>query len=383
MKLKNITLLLFNTLFVVSGFFIVGILNSSFRKNTKLFKVDIKTIEKDLILSRSNTLENTGWPTKKFASENLKDNKYRKLDNNSLSSCIEVYGGSYTYSFNSKRPKDTWSNNLSNYLDCSVLNYGIPGFGTDQSVIRHEKYKSNKNISILMFVDDSLKRNLYPMLGLSYSGLAKNYDNKTFKPFYKVINNNLVLIKPNQKEIYDAINKEKKKICLGPSSLFCIFNEIYNEVIFSIKTKGKYYQYIAKISKPFSDYVVSKIELKSNNQIEYSLDLQSKLIQKYLANCESIGQTCYLTRFPYMRDVAYPSRILINPIEETLEKNFQNKYISSYTTANCMKSILGTSNKKKSIDLSVMKYEHSKNKHYLDKANNAFAKCLSIAMKDF
>ena len=43
-----------------------------------------------------------------------------------------------------------------------------------------------------------------------------------------------------------------------------------------------------------------------------------------------------------------------------------------------MKSILGTSNKKKSIDLSV-KYEHSKNKHYLDKANNAFMKCLSIA----
>ena len=54
-----------------------------------------------------------------------------------------------------------------------------------------------------MFVDDSLKRNLFPMLGLTYSGLAKNYDNKTFKPFYKVINNNLVLIKPNQKEIYD------------------------------------------------------------------------------------------------------------------------------------------------------------------------------------
>lgn len=383
MKLKIISPLLFNALFLISFFFIVGSLYSEFRKNTQLFKVEIKTIEKDLVLNSRDTLENTGWPSKKFASENLENNKYRKIENKSTNSCLEVYGGSYTYSFNSKSYKDIWSSKLSNDLDCSVLNYGIPGFGTDQSVIRHEKYKSNKNISILMFVDDSLKRNLVPMLGLSYSGLAKNYDKKTFKPYFKVVKNDLVLINPNPKDIYRAINIEKNKICLGAFSLLCIFKEIYNEVKFSIKTKGKYYQYIAKFSKPLSDYMASNIKLKNNDQLKYTLELQSKLIKKYLTNCKSISQTCYLTRYPYMRDVAYPERILINPIEDALEKNFQNKYIRSYSTAKCMQSILGTSSKNKSIDLSVMKYEHPKNKHYLEKANNAFAKCIFISLKDF
>ena len=38
-----------------------------------------------------------------------------------------------------------------------------------------------------MFVDDSLKRNLFPMLGLTYSGLAKNYDNKLLSLFTRLL----------------------------------------------------------------------------------------------------------------------------------------------------------------------------------------------------
>ncbi len=383
MNPKIIHSILKNFLFLIIGFFLLGIIYSYYRKSTPLFRVDIKKIEKDIKLSSKNTLENTGWPTKDFALKNLEDNRYRKSQNDMKNSCLEVYGGSYTYSFNSKNGNDSWSSKLSEDLYCSVLNYGIPGFGTDQSVIRHEKYKSKNNISILMFVDDSLKRNMFPMLGLSYDGLAKSYDKKTFKPYYKIINDDLVLVNPNPNDIARAIDKEKNKICLGPTSLICIFKEIYNNFKLSIKTKGKYYQHLAKISKPLSEYMANNIEYEKNNQNKYSLNLQIKLIKKYLSNCNSIDQICFITRFPYMRDVAFPGRILINPVEQTMEKFFKDKYISSYSIARCMKTKLGISNDINSIDLSVMKYEHPKNKHYLEEANNYFAKCLFFELNKF
>ena len=97
---------------------------------------------------------------------------------------------------------------------------------------------------------------------------------------------------------------------------------------------------------------------------------------KYFSNCNSIDQICLITRFPYMRDVAFPERVLINPVEQSMEKFFKDKYISSYSIARCMKTKLGVSYDINSIDLSIMKYEHPENKHYVEEANNYFAKCL-------
>ena len=106
MNSKIIRLISKNLVFAIIGFFLLGIIYDYYRKSSTLFKVDIKKIEKDLKLNSKNTLENTGWPTKNFALKNLEDNRYRKLKNNMKSSCLEVYGGSYTYSFNSKNSRE-------------------------------------------------------------------------------------------------------------------------------------------------------------------------------------------------------------------------------------------------------------------------------------
>ena len=377
MKSKIIKTLSINLFFLVICFSILGNIYSQFRRSRPIFTVDIEKIEEDIENNKKYSIENTGWPTKSFASKNLENNKYRKLKNKSNPPCLEIYGGSYAYSFNSLTSKESWTSSLEDYINCSVLNYGIPGFGTDQAMIRHEKYKSINNTAILMFVDDSLKRNRLPMLSLSYKGLSKEYDAKTFKPYYVIQKNNLVLKEPNALNVYKAIKSERQNICFGSSSILCIFKETYKDLKKSIKTKGKYYQLTSNISKPFADFLQKKIILKEDPKLENNINLQLRLVKQFFLNCKSIGQKCYVARFPYMEDIAYPNRIKINPIEQAFNKEFNNQYINSYDMSICMRPQLGKSYKDKPIDTSVMRFEHFKNKHYLDEANLAFAKCIS------
>ena len=160
MNIRIIKTTLINFLHIYIILIISGLVLTLVRKNTPLFRVNEEIIKKDLEKSKDNTFENTGWPSKEFASVNLSSQQYRKFKIKPKDSCMEVYGGSYVYSFNSNTVEDSWTYTLSNKINCPVLNYGIPGFGSDQAMLRHKKYQSYQNQSILLFIDDSLERNM-------------------------------------------------------------------------------------------------------------------------------------------------------------------------------------------------------------------------------
>ncbi len=383
-QLKHIFLksLLINTGVIFIGTLFTGQIYSVYRQSRPLFVVNKDTITSDLKQAKNSSHEKTGWPSKKFAYDNLDKDGFRKYLEYPTNPCIEVYGGSYAYSFNSESQEESWSASLGKDLKCSVLNYGVPGFGSDQAVIRHNKYASGKNLAVLMFVDASLKRNMLPMLSLSYDGISKSYNKKTFKPKFKIDGDALTIENPNSQTIYNHILEERKKICLGPTSLLCVAKRVFNNINNSIISKGNLYQNIATLSPYLANNLIPEIEYKSDLFSNENIKMHLFIINRFLDNCKDINQKCLVSRFPYMLDIAYPERVTMNPVEIVMKEKYNSIYISSYKTAVCMRSKLGVPIKGKKIDRGVMRFEHPQNKHYLSLANQAFSNCLYVELKD-
>ena len=73
--------------------------------------------------------------------------------------CISLYGDSFTQSTNDD--EHTWSNVLSELLDCRVSNFGIGGYGSDQALIRFEENVDDEaGVVILGHLSENIIRNL-------------------------------------------------------------------------------------------------------------------------------------------------------------------------------------------------------------------------------
>ena len=73
---------------------------------------------------------------------------------------ISAYGDSFTAGFGVE-PEDTWSNILSNSLGCRIENYGVPGYGTDQTYLRFH-YNTDDKAEFILFghLSENIQRNV-------------------------------------------------------------------------------------------------------------------------------------------------------------------------------------------------------------------------------
>ena len=73
---------------------------------------------------------------------------------------ISAYGDSFTAGFGVK-PQYAWSNVLGKMLGCPIKNYGVPGYGTDQSYLRfHYNTKDNAKIVLFGQLSENIQRNV-------------------------------------------------------------------------------------------------------------------------------------------------------------------------------------------------------------------------------
>lgn len=91
---------------------------------------------------------------------------------------IAIIGDSFTFG-DEVRYEETWGYHLDQLLGekFQVLNYGVPGYGLGQMLLRYEKdiARSNPKVVILGFIGDDLRRTMtvYPFLGApSWAGLV-------------------------------------------------------------------------------------------------------------------------------------------------------------------------------------------------------------------
>ena len=123
-----------------------------------------------------------GWPSPgEFGTGDKYDSSGSRIipsfpDAKNHQACISLYGDSFTYSSEVDHA-DAWSNVLSRLLGCRVANYGVGGYGTDQSYLRFKKNADDgSGIVFLNHLSENILRNvnqfrdlLYPAKGLSFT----------------------------------------------------------------------------------------------------------------------------------------------------------------------------------------------------------------------
>jgi len=103
--------------------------------------------------------------------------------------CVTLYGDSFTYAVDVS-DAEAWSNVLSRFLACRVGNFGVGGYGTDQSYLRLERNAADRApITLLGIYPDDAIRNL---TGDAY--LAFGMFPASFKPRYSYSRGKLVLL---------------------------------------------------------------------------------------------------------------------------------------------------------------------------------------------
>ena len=105
-----------------------------------------------------------GWPGKDGFPLNLTPTGARQSPANERLAenpvCLSLYGDSFTYG-TEVGDSEAWSNLLASRLQCRVENYGVPGYGTDQAVLRFIGNRADEApLTILGVYPVNLQRNL-------------------------------------------------------------------------------------------------------------------------------------------------------------------------------------------------------------------------------
>ena len=106
------------------------------------------------------------------------------------SPCVSLYGDSFVSAPNVNH-KDSWANVLSGLLHCRVANYGVAGYGTDQSLLRYVANGSDESpIVILCHESDDVIRNVNRYRNF----ISPQHDVPLFKPRFVANNGHLQLV---------------------------------------------------------------------------------------------------------------------------------------------------------------------------------------------
>ncbi len=74
--------------------------------------------------------------------------------------CVSLYGNSFTWSEETDN-EHAWSNVLARLLNCRVANYGVGGYGADQSYLRfHNRRNDTGRVVIMGFSTENIRRSV-------------------------------------------------------------------------------------------------------------------------------------------------------------------------------------------------------------------------------
>ena len=218
------------------------------------------------------------------------------------SPCVDVYGDSYTYSYE-VNDMDTWASKLSDKLKCRVRNFGVIGYGTDQSFLRFYNSNNFSKVVILNSTSEDIIRNVNQFLNFIYTS-----EEIKFKPRFIIQDNNLNLIKiqlPSKIEFNNFLKSPEyflnydyfipgKRSGVTRVSIPFFFSLIRSLDHFHIK---------AIINKK------SRLEEFYNfNHTSQSLELMEMIIKEFVKSAKVKSSTPIITIMPTCRDFMHKNR---------------------------------------------------------------------------
>ena len=132
-------------------------------------------------LSNQNYSEKLGWISPQ---KNLDEFGARIDDGSYKSSCIDMFGDSFTFSLDVS-DNEAWPKKLGVLLNCRVYNYGVSAYGSDQATMRHGFMKPSSKVAVLNHLSENIIRNVNQSRNFIYpSGELR------LKPRYDLDNSN-------------------------------------------------------------------------------------------------------------------------------------------------------------------------------------------------
>jgi lysophospholipase L1-like esterase len=132
---------------------------------------DPKTITESYDIYISRLSPQLGWPSAtSFGKYDFDQSGSRIIpafpDPDKFDSCISIYGDSFIWGADVDND-NAWGNIFSKKVNCRVANYGIGGYGTDQSYLRFKYNKQDHSkIVIIGFSSDDIRRNVNQLRNL-------------------------------------------------------------------------------------------------------------------------------------------------------------------------------------------------------------------------
>lgn len=199
------------------------------------------------------------------------------------STCARAFGDSFTYGEEVYNSEEVWTSVASRELGCSIENYGVGGFGTDQALVLYESTKTNTPIVILGIYSEMLRRNLAASW-LFYAGQK----DRALKPFFKLDNqNNLKQIAWPESDSLDDLRD-------------------YHRNDFFFKSYDVKFPYSWHLTMSVYYQLKTRLENKGiffDKHVD-ALPLQLALLDEFKAHADARGSEMVLVYFPSLAELS-------------------------------------------------------------------------------
>lgn len=292
-KIKNYFLMVVIILFFIELFSFLTI--KVVLSNYSIFydKSQVSQKYEEYLIKRN---EKFGWDNEKI--NTVTKRSYNDLIND-LDNCIDVYGDSFTYGHDIA--EYSWPYVLSKSLNCEVRNFGVSGYGTDQSLMKFSQTHDHSKIVILNHLSENIIRNVTQFRNLIYK--SNEY---TFKPRYILKNDNLELIplpKISKKEINLFLNKPNKYLFFeyfipdGPSGIQ------YFKFPYTLKILKGFNHW--QVKKKILNIPVAYDDFYNEDHVSNGLEITYEIMLEFYNLALSKGLKPILTIIPTCRDLEY------------------------------------------------------------------------------
>lgn len=210
--------------------------------------------------------------------------------------CITLYGDSFTYG-KDVLDQDTWGNILSKRKQCRVGNFGVTGYGTDQSFIRFEKNTGDTApISILGIYPTDIIRNVNQYRYLLTSRTESIFG---FKPRFVLEEGQLRLAPLPTPSFSDLRSLRNNMLDFLPYETFLPGNGVgpvpndrfpYSLVVWNLFLNERVQSWVFK--KP------SWEDLIQQNHTSGALEVTVAVVKGFMDECKERGKKCFVITFP-------------------------------------------------------------------------------------
>ncbi len=232
--------------------------------------------------------------------------------------CVTLYGDSYTYG-SEVSDAEAWGNVLAHRLDCRVGNFGVGGYGTDQSLLRFIGNSADTApVSILGLFPVNMMRNVN-----QYRHLRTGDSPLGFKPRFVVEGDSLRLIpKPNPTfaelpHLRDDLRRLLPHEAFEPGTTVgpVPFQFPFTLTVAKLFLHGQVRSWL--LDRP------SWIDFLDSDHPSQARQVTTEICRRFVDECRARNKQCFLLLLPTPNSYDYyraTGRLVMEPVMEEFRK---------------------------------------------------------------